>query len=104
MQRFYIIYHYKNTEVPLIGCGNHKLHLDVLEAMGKEIRRNRRGTVTQVADGFQPSIRKNDLLMGELTTLKNASLLRYKTDKYPTRKCYSLGKYIENVAKIDGIA
>ena len=42
--------------------------------------------MTQVADGFQPLIRKIDLLMGELTTLKNASLLRSKTDKDPTRK------------------
>ena len=76
----------KHTEVPLVGCGNHKLHLDVLEAMGKEERKNRRGVVTQEADGLQTLIRKIDLLMGELKTLKNASLLRSKTDKDPTRR------------------
>ncbi len=54
--------------------------------MGREERKNRRGVVTQEVDGFQPLIRKIDLLMGELKTLKNASLLRGKTDKYPTRR------------------
>ena len=70
----------------MIGCCNHKLHLDVLELMGKEEKKSKTGRVAQQADGYQPLIRKVDLLMGELKTLKNSSKLRTKTDLVAIRK------------------
>ena len=60
--------------------------MSVLELLGIEEKRIKRGEITQHASGYQPLIRKVDLLMGELKTLKNASLLRSKTTLCPERK------------------
>ena len=70
---------------PLIGCFSHRLNLDVNEFMGKEEKRNGRGTVARPANGYYQLIRKVDLLMGELKTYKNASKLRSRTHVRPTR-------------------
>ena len=83
---FYYLKFICNSGVPLSGCRNHRLKLSILEILGKEKKRNKCGEITQQASGYQPLIRKIDLLMGELKTLKNASLLRSKTPLCPERK------------------
>jgi len=45
---------------------------------GREEKKNKQGRLTQAADGYRPVTRKLDLLMGELGTLKNSSLVRFQ--------------------------
>lgn len=74
------------SEVPLVGCANHRLHLAVCQLIGKEEKRNKRGVIIQHEDGYRPVIRQVDQLMGKLRQLKNSSLLRVETDLLPERK------------------
>lgn len=76
----------RDTGVPMIGCASHRLHLDVIELLGTEEKRNRAGAVTQPATGQMVLVKKIDLLMGELSTLKNSSLLRTVTKLQPERR------------------
>ena len=62
--------------VPLGGCESHRLQLAVYDFLGSEEKKNTAGVVTQEASADNAVIRKLDLLMGELTTLKNAGILR----------------------------
>ena len=64
-----------------VGCASHRLHLAVEELEGKKETRNKQGRLTQAADGYRPVTRKLDLLMGELGTLKNSSLVRSKPNE-----------------------
>jgi len=62
--------------VPLAGCESHRLQLGVYDLLGPEEKKSTAGAVTQEASADNAVIRKLDLLMGELTTLKNAGILR----------------------------
>ena len=63
------------TGIPLAGCGAHRLQLAVNDYLGKE-ETKRNGSIIQPASPEQAAIRKLDLLMGELKTIKNAAILR----------------------------
>ena len=52
------------------------MQLGVYDFLGQEEKRSAAGAVTQEASEDNAVIRKLDLLMGELTTLKNAGILR----------------------------
>ena len=76
----------RDSGVPMVGCGSHRLNLAVQETLGTEERKDRHGIVTAPASYLQQVIRKLDLLMGELRTLKNAALLRTQTQLLPERR------------------
>jgi hypothetical protein len=73
-------------ELPLVGCGSHRLNLAVGECIGKEEKKNKRGVVTQQETGHRPVIRQVDVLMGQLSNLKNGSKLRSQTKLRAERK------------------
>ena len=62
--------------VPLAGCQSHRLQLAVYDLLGPEERRSAAGVISQEASAENAIIRKLDLLMGELTTIKNWAILR----------------------------
>ena len=97
----------RKSEVPMVGCASHRLHLAVEELEGKKETRNKQGRLTQAADGYRPVTRKLDLLMGELGTLKNSSLVRSKTSLKPERRnatrWYSLFKILVKYKKLKDI-
>ena len=62
--------------VPLAGCQSHRLQLAVYDLLGSEERRSAAGVIIQEASAENAIIRKVDLLMGELTTIKNWAILR----------------------------
>jgi hypothetical protein len=62
--------------VPLAGCESHRLQLGVYDSLGPEEKKNAAGVVIQQPSAENALIRKLDLLMGELTTLKNWGILR----------------------------
>jgi len=76
----------RDSEVPMVGCASHRLHLAILEMLGKEEKRNRVGVVTEEGTDHMVLIQKVDSLMGELVTLKNAVLLRTQTPLLPERR------------------
>ena len=69
--------------------------------------KNKQGRITQAADGYRSVTRKLDLLMGELSTLKNSSLVRSKTSLKPERRnatrWYSLFKILVKYKKLKDI-
>jgi hypothetical protein len=73
---------------PMSGCNSHRLHLAVGTFIGPEAHIHHGHRVE--AGMYRSLVNKVDSLMGELTTLKNASLLRSKTldlgDPKPQRK------------------
>ena len=71
---------------PMVGCGSHRLNLAVQKTLGDEEKRSRNGIVTTPASQMQQLVRKVDLLMGELRTLKNSALLRLQTSLQPERR------------------
>ena len=75
----------RDSEVPMVGCASHRLHLAILEMLGKEEKKNRAGIVIEEGTGHMTLIQKIDSLMGELVTLKNADLLRTQTRLLPDR-------------------
>ena len=62
--------------IPLPGCESHRLALAVGAHLGPEERKNRGGELTRDGSEEQNLIRKVDLLMGELKTIKNSAILR----------------------------
>ena len=84
---------------PMLGCDSHRLNLEVGRFIGPEQRTSKRGVVTQEEGGLRPLVNKIDNLMGELKTLKNASLLRTKKRINATR-CYSLFTMLIELKKI----
>ena len=71
---------------PMVGCASHRLNLAVQKMLGAEEKRNRDGIITIPASQMQLLVRKVDLLMGELKTLKNSALLRTQTFLQPERR------------------
>ena len=63
----------KRTGIPMIGCASHRLNLAVKEIISSN-------------DENASIVRQIDLLMGELKTLKNSSILRTLTALNPERK------------------
>jgi hypothetical protein len=61
--------------IPLAGCQGHRLQLGVYDFLGNEEKKTN-GRVVRVASAEQQALRKLDLLMGELKTIKNAAILR----------------------------
>ena len=61
--------------VPLAGCQRHRLQLVVYDLLGPE-EKTTAGIVTQEASEENAVIRKLDLLMGELVTIKNWATLK----------------------------
>ena len=74
-----------DSEVAMVGCKGHVLHLGVEEFIGPEERKNARGQITQQDSECRKLLKKTDKLMGELTTIKNSAKLRSKTDVTPQR-------------------
>lgn len=74
------------AEVPLLGCKNHRLHLAVQAFIGPEEKKNSLGELITAVSQDRALVNKVDQLMGQLKTLKNASLLRSKTQLCAERK------------------
>jgi hypothetical protein len=72
-------------EIPMKGCGSHRFALGVDDFLGSEEKKNKQGRITQEASYARKLIKKIDLLMGELKTIKNAALLRQHTHLLPER-------------------
>lgn len=92
------------AKVPMLGCDSHRLNLEIAAFVGPEQKKNNRGIIIQEEGMFRTLVNKVDCLMGELKTLKNASLLRTKTYLLPERKnatrWYSLFKMLIKYKKI----
>jgi len=103
---------------PLAGCQSHRLQLAVTDLLGPEEKKVD-GVVRQQASHEQAVLRKLDLLMGELSTIKNAAILRggFEEDEQslkPERRCKakwaSLFKMLlkweklrVHIARLDGV-
>ena len=49
----------RDSEVPMVGCASHRLHLAILEMLGKEEKKNRAGIVIEEGTGHMTLIQKN---------------------------------------------
>lgn len=91
-------------EVPLVGCCSHRLQLAVKDYLGPEEKKVD-GVITQIASPAQTVISNLDKLMGELTTLKNAAVLRSALRRLgmspikPERRCKAKWASLFNMLK-----